>query len=385
MAVLSADFLAELNQKVINPSFEIAKNNFMGISSTIKIGGAVAPEGGYKYRWLNQKIESDRGTVNGAILAAVTALVLDSTTNFRVGMQISVVGSEEVMFVTAVVSATGLTVTRGFGGTTAADIADNAVVVIDSVAREENSTGVDDNMFEPETAENFFQILDTQLTFSRRALAQAQIGNYNDARVQAALRMEQLMYKINNMAIKGRKANTTIGSNTHSTAGGLRYYCDQTGGNLTDHGGGALTLAGLDAMTERVVLAGGKSDTLAVNTKQARVIQGLINANYQSQRINEQITDRGALITLSSDLPILGNVNRIVIDTNLNDSELFMYDSGTLSYIPMAQGNADASGNWRSINATQPGQDGESLRIVGDWTLEAKNFKTHLHRLNNIG
>lgn len=384
MAVLSADFLATLNEKVINPAFEVARSNIIGVSRVVSDIDARSPEGGYKFSWLNQQIGAGGSTVNGAILAAVTTLVVDDGTQFRAGMTISVKNSEEVMLVTAI-SGNDLTVTRGFGGTTAADIADDAVVTIDSVGREENSLGADDNMFEPDPVENFFQTLDTQLTFSRRALAQAQIGNYNDMQMQIAERVNQLTIQKNRMLIRGRKATATIGGKTVSYTGGMNYWLEQTGGNTVDNSAATLTLAKIDELVEATVLRGGMTNTIAVNTKLARVLQGLVNANYGSQRLTESQTDRGALTQLNSDLPILGQINNIVVDTNLNDSELLMFDSSKLGFVPMAQGNANASGNWRTLDATAAGQDGESLRIVGDYGIEFKSFKTHAVRLKNIG
>jgi len=384
MAILSPEFLSELNEKIINPSFEIARSNYVGVYNTVNFGGAVAPESGNSFGWLNQKIGAGGSTINGAKLATDTTITVDDGSNFRSGMTVSVKGSEEVILVTAV-SGNDLTVTRGFGGTTAASIADDSVITIDSVAREENSLGVDDVMFEPELTRNYFQTLDTQLTFSRRALAQAQIGNYNDMQVQIAERVNQLTIQMNRMLIRGRKANATIGGKSVTYSGGMGYWLDQTGGLTVDNSAAALTLGKIDDLVEQVVLRGGKTDTIAVNTKLARVLQGVINSNYSSNRLAENLTDRGALTRLTSDLPILGQINQIVVDTNLNDSELYMYDSGMVSIIPMAQGNANASGNWRTLDATQPGQDGESIRIVGDFGIEFKSYKTHAVRLKNIG
>ena len=80
-----------------------------------------------------------------------------------------------------------------------------------------------------------------------------------------------------------------------------------------------------------------------------------------------------------------GSVTNIVIDTNLNDSELVVFDSGMISVVPMATGNAGAAGNWRTVDATQPGQDGQRTRIIGDFAMEIRQSKTHMARLYNIG
>ena len=138
MAILSADFLAELNAKVINPAFEVARTNYTGVLSRISYGVARQPESGYKLNWLNQQIGAGGNTINGAILAAATTIAVNNGSFFRAGMQVSVKNSNEVILVTAV-SGNNLTVVRGFGGTTAVNIADNAVLTIDSTGREENS------------------------------------------------------------------------------------------------------------------------------------------------------------------------------------------------------------------------------------------------------
>ena len=78
-------------------------------------------------------------------------------------------------------------------------------------------------------------------------------------------------------------------------------------------------------------------------------------------------------------------MTNIVIDTNLNDSELVIFDAGMISVVPMATGNANAAGNWRTVDATQPGQDGQRTRIIGDFAMEIRQSKTHMARLYNIG
>lgn len=385
MAVLSPDFLATLNQTVINPAFEIARTNTIGVLRTVNYAPVRRPEEGAKLSWLLQSIGAGGDTVNGAILAAATAIVVDNGKAFRAGMLVSVKNSDEVILVISVAGNT-ITVERGFGGTVAADIADNAIITIDSVGREENSLGTDDGIVEPELVFNYFQTIDTQLTFSRRALALAQEGNYNDMTVQLNERVEQLTTQMNRLLIRGTRATTTaIGGKTITYSGGLTWFLNQAGGYTVDNAAAALTEAKLDDLSEQIVLRGGATNTIAVNTRLGRVLSALVKANYSSQRLSEFQNDKGALVEISSDLPLMGTINRIIIDTNLNDDELIMYDSSKLSLVPMSNGNGKDSGNWRTIDATQNGQDGESLRIIGDFGLEFKSFKTHAARLKNIG
>jgi hypothetical protein len=297
-------------------------------------------------------------------------------------MTVSPAASEEVLLVTAV-SVNNLTVTRGFGGTTAADIASGVVITIDSVGREENSTAQNDGIFQPESVENFFQTMDTAVEFSRRALATIQFGNTNDLAFQVSERIRQLVIQMDRALVRGRKASATIAGDVVTYTGGLRYYLDQAGAIKTD-AAGALNLDKINAINAEIVARGGTANTIAVGIKQARVLTALVAANYSSQRLSEFTADEGGLISLPSDLPLVGNVNRIVIDTNLADDELIIMDSSMLSVVPMASGNAEANGAWRTVDATQNGQDGQRTRIIGDFAMEIRQSKTHMGRLYGL-
>ena len=384
MPITSADLAALLNDKVINDAFMIARSNRTGILSTIGIGAPRQAYDGYKMGWLDMRVDATSSTTTAQALAAATTIAVADGTKFRAGMTASPAASDEVVLITAV-SGNNLTVVRGFGGTTAADIASGAVLTIDSVGREENSTAQNDGIFQPDPLENYFQTMDTAVEFSRRALATLQFGNTNDLTFQVAERIKQLATQLDRALVRGRKATATVGSNTVTYTGGLRYFLDQAGAIKTDNSAAALTLDAINALNAEIVARGGSANTIAVGIKQARKLSALVAANYDSQRLAEWQADAGSVLTLPSDLPLVGSVNRIVIDTNLNDAELVIFDSGMISVVPMASGNAVAGGNWRTVDATLPGQDGQRTRIIGDFAMEIRQSKTHMARLHNIG
>ena len=384
MPITSADLAALLNDKVINDAFEIARSNRTGILSTVAMGGARQAYDGYKMSWLDMRVDATSSTTTAQALAAATTIAVADGTKFRAGMTASPAGSDEVVLITAV-SGNNLTVVRGFGGTTAADIASGAVLTIDSVGREENSTAQNDGIFQPDPLENYFQTMDTAVEFSRRALATLQFGNTNDLTFQLSERIKQLTTQLDRALVRGRKATATVGANTVTYTGGLRYFLDQPGAIKTNNSAAELTLDAINAINAEIVARGGTANTIAVGIKQARKLSALVSANYNSQRLADWSADAGSVLTLPSDLPLVGNVNRIVIDTNLNDSELVVFDSGMISVVPMATGNASAAGNWRTVDATLPGQDGQRTRIIGDFAMEIRQSKTHMARLYNIG
>lgn len=382
MPVLSPDLSALLNDKVINEAFEIARSNRTGILQVVSMGGPRQAYDGYKMGWLDFRIDATSSALTAALTDIATTVPVADGGKFRAGMTVSASTGNEVMLVTAV-SGNNLTVTRGFGGTTAAALPSGAVLTIDSVGREENSLAENDGIFQPDPVENFFQTMDTAVEFSRRALATIQFGGTNDLAFQISERIRQLTIQMDRALVRGRRATATIGGKTVTYTGGLRFYLDQAGAINTD-GAGALDLDKINVINAEIVSRGGTANTIAVGIKQARVLSALVSANYSSSRLGEWTADEGSLLTLPSDLPLVGNVNRIVVDTNLADSELVIFDSSMVSVVPMAANNAEASGAWRTVDATQNGQDGQRTRVIGDFAMEVRQSKTHMGRLYGL-
>lgn len=378
----SVDLSALLNHEVINEAFEIARSNRTGILQVVGMGAARQAFDGYKMGWLDMRVDATNSPTTALAAVGATTIAVADGTKFRAGMTLSPTGSDEVLLVTAV-SGNNLTVSRGFGGTTAAEIASGTVLTIDSVGREENSTAQNDGIFQPDPVQNFFQTMDTAVEFSRRALATMQYGSTNDLAFQVSERIRQLTIQMDRALVRGRKATATVGGETVTYTGGLRYFLDEAGAINTD-GAGALDLDKINAINAEIVSRGGTANTIAVGIKQARKLSALVSANYSSDRLQNWVADEGGLMTLPSDLPLVGNVNRIVVDTNLADSELVIFDSSKISVVPMASNNADASGAWRTLDATQPGQDGQRTRIIGDFAMEIRQSKTHMGRLYGL-
>jgi uncharacterized protein YfiM (DUF2279 family) len=386
LPVTSGLLAAALNDKVINEAFEIARSNRIGILSSVMMGQPRQAYDGHKMSWLDMRVDATAAATSAAVLVGATTIPVATGegNKFRAGMTLSPTGSQEVILVTAV-SGDNLTVVRGFGGTTAAALTSGQVLTIDSVGREENSLSAVDGIFQPDTVENFFQTMDTALDFSRRALSTLQFGNTNDLTFQTAERVRQLAIQLNRALVRGRRATATIGGKDVTYTGGMRFYLDQAGAIKTDNSAAVLTLDQINAVNAEIIARGGTSNTIAVGIKQARKLSALVSANYDSQRLADWQADAGSVLTLPSDLPLIGNVNRIVVDTNLADDELMIFDSGMISVVPMNANNAADSGAWRTLDATQKGQDGESVRVIGDFAVEFRQSKTHAARLFNIG
>lgn len=380
--ITSGSLAAALNAKVIQEQFDIVRPDINGLLALASFGMPVRPEEGHKITWLDMSVGADSLTVDGTIAAGVTALVVTDGSKARVGMALNY--EDEVLVVTAVAGNT-LTVLRGQGGTAAATITDGDLISIESVGREENSQAETDGIYQPEDVDNLFQTMDTGVEMSRHALATLQHGNTNDLAFQVNERMRQLAIQMNKALMRGRKMTVPIGGKNRTYTGGLGFFFDQAGANSVDHAGVALSLAAITALQAEMVVRGGGSNTsLVVGVRLARQLQALVNAEYGSQRLSDFISDQGGLVRLPSDLPVIGGASTIVIDTNMKDDELYLVDSSRLMVVPMANGNANESGAWRTMDATLPGQDGQKVRVIGDFAMEIRDSKTHHARLTNI-
>jgi len=379
--ITSGSLLAALDHKIIQEQFEIVRPTINGLVALASFGSAVAPYEGSKISWLDMSVGADSDVTTAESLAADVTIDVSDGTLFRSGM---VVNAGEEILVVESVSVNELTVQRGVGGTIAADIASGDTLSIESVGREENSLAATDGIYQPDDVENFFQTMDTAVDMSRRALATLQHGNTNDLAFQVNERTRQLLIQMDKILIRGRKMSLTIAGKPVTYTGGLAWFFDQAGANTVDHSAAALTLNAVNALNAEIKARGGQADSLVVGIKQARALQVLVNATYGSQRLADFVSDQGGLTTLPSDLPQIGGVNKIVIDTNLKDSELYLVDSSRMKIVPMAQGNSMDAGSWRTMDATAPGQDGQKVRILGDFAMELRDTKTHFARLTNI-
>ncbi|CAH9015353.1 major capsid protein [Vibrio phage 137E35-1] len=377
--------LAALNHKVISEAFEIARSNRTGLLQVVGMSTEYATVyDGYKMGWLDMRVDATSSALTGDITDSATTIPVVDGNKFRTGMVVSAVGSDEVIVVDSV-TGNNLTVLRAQGGTVGEAVNSGVELLIDSVGREENSLAQNDGIYQPEDAENFFQTMDTALEFSRRALSTIQYGDTNDLNFQTSERLKQLTIQMDRALMRGRKMRVTVDGNPISYVGGIRYFLDQPGAYKVDNGAAALTLEQINNVNAELVSRGGTTNIIVCGIRLARVLNKLVGANYSSQRLSEWSNDEGAVNMLPSDLPLIGSINRIVIDTNCADDEIFILDSEMITIMPMEQNNAGESGSWRTLDATAPGQDGVKIRVIGDFSFRIRNSKTNMARLFNIG
>ena len=386
MTTLVADLLAALNAETIQESINIVRSRRPSVLGSI--AGFVAPDvmdADRKIQWLDYRIDARADAAAADFTNVATTITVADGGKFRSRMILRN-GRTGEMLVVVSVSGNTLTVQRGFnnGGTGTAGLTGD-VLYIESVAREENSLADPDAIDQPEKAYNVVQTMDGTIEFSDDALKVRQWGNTNQMALQIQNQIMQLTYQLNNALIGGVRGSFTVGGKDSYTTGGMRFFAQQSGSTNVDNSAATLTLDQINAVYETVFNKGGMVDRIAVGTALGRKLSALVKAEYNSQRLSEWQSDTGALISLPSDLPLFGGVTNIVIDNTLGANELFMYDQSRIEIVPAAANQSDADGGWKTLNATQPGQDGVSARIIGKLALRFRDSKTHLARMYNIG
>jgi len=96
------------------------------------LGDSVRETTSTHHEWLEDELLTNKDAINDDTYtdpSADTDFVVDHGSRFRIGDQIQVEASEELMFVTGI-STNTLTVVRGYAGTTPENLADNQVINI---------------------------------------------------------------------------------------------------------------------------------------------------------------------------------------------------------------------------------------------------------------
>lgn len=173
-------------------------------------------------------------TVNGAILAAVTTLVVDSTTGILAKMVLYNPTTRENIRVISVDSATQLTITRAFGRVAAANIADNEVLVVIGTAFEEGSPRPTARGLTSVYVSNFTQIFRNAWAVTdtaRASLAEMGFSNIAENRKDCALLHS---VEIESAIIFGQAKMDTTGSQPlHATQGIVDAVEQYAPGNTT--------------------------------------------------------------------------------------------------------------------------------------------------------
>ncbi len=339
-----------------------------------------------KYEWF----EYSRSRVTAATTAAYLSGAFDTTTpatialpttNLLVGDTIrfettaGVAISDLTLYITEITSASAAKAIK-VGGTDAA-LASGSIAVFKSNLLPENSKKGDARKIRvPVTKYNYFQIFDTLVENSRTIEGSdvyGDIGKIAHIRAEAFYDIQRQLTEMLCNGIRAKFNDPVTGKEVYG-AGGIAQFMV----NLTNASAAAFTQDMFDDAVELIIKGGGSANTVRCNTKQARAISALDNSKIQIN-INDAV--RGNVVTaLQAGIPVKGSrIDTIIVDTTMPEDQIDIFDINNIALIPYSNGGI------REMDATEKGQDGNSIRMLGEYTVEAKNMEQTAVRIYNLG
>jgi hypothetical protein len=323
------------------------------------------------HEWLEDTLLPNTDTIKTTPTNPLTdtTIEVNNPSRFRVGDQLKCKDSEELLLVGVVGSST-ITVTRGYGGTTAEAVAAGDTLHILGNASLEGQDA-DAARFTLRTRRgNWTQIFSKTVMVSGSELAVRHLGVADEVDFQKTKALRELLRDLENTVVNGIAPSATqIGSDTvRRTMNGLlpqlatnRFVPGQNG----FPSGGALDETKLNTALRLIwEKSNGQVDLIAVNGYQKRVISqfGAGSRSYSPQdpRYTNQIA------VYESDF----GVQRVILSRWVPRDAVVLLDSSRLQVPPLA----GRSFQYRPLAATG---DFEKGQVLGEYTLELRNESAH--------
>ncbi len=324
------------------------------------------------HEWLEDELLPNKDAINDNTYtdpAADTDFVVDHGDRFRVGDQIQVEGSEELMLVTGINSNT-LTVVRGYAGTTAEDLADNQVINILGNAALEGADKPSTRFTNRTRCGNYTQIFTATVEVSGTDMAASQLGLADEMDYQKQERLREMIRDLENTIINGGQPASNpegTGSVRRSMKSIIQHFETNV---LRDGDTGFPADDNLDEATINYLLrqiwenSNGNVDLIVVSGFQKRKINAF-TANSRSYAANDT-TFTDMINIYESDFGIC----RIVTSRWIPQDAVLLLDSSRISVLPLA-------GRSFHFKPLASGGDYECGELIGEYTLELKNEAAH--------
>ncbi|MNR93459.1 hypothetical protein D3C72_245160 [compost metagenome] len=266
-----------------------------------------------KYEWSEDNLGARWDAINNAsgYLAAATSLVVDNGTYFAPGYVVKVPRTGEVFIVTAV-STNTLTVVRGYGVTTAADLVDNDPLLIIGNANNEGAKAPEIRSTLEVPVYNYTQIFRTVVGATRTNEKSKHYGG-NDLAYQRRKKGVEHKIDMSRSFILGERKLDTTGAKPRRTTGGLLSYLTKNNYDA----GGQLTQSEFDNNISEVIFKfGSKEKLMLCSARLISVINGwalgklMINQEAKKYGLNimQYVTPHGTLNLLNESKILEGAV-----------------------------------------------------------------------------
>ena len=306
-----------------------------------------------------------------------TSFAVDHAGRFRVGDLARAEGSAEVMLVTAIDTGAGtIEVVRGYGGTTAEDLAAGDVLHLLGNAALEGDDRPASRHTTRARRTNYTQIFTAGVEVSGTELAVSQIGVADELDYQKTERLRELVRDLENCVINGRAAATNPEGNadTRRTMKGIvgflasNRFVSGSGfpaGDTIDSTDGYLSEEQINTALRRIWnQSSGKVDTIVCNGFQKRRINGFITSGRSYDAAETRYRDLVSLY--ESDF----GVCRVVLSRWVPADTVLLLDSSRIDVLPL-------SGRSFHYKPLASAGDREVGQVIGEYTVELRNENAH--------
>jgi len=324
------------------------------------------------HEWLEDELLPNKDAINDSTYtdpSTDTDFVVDNGSRFRVGDQIQVEGSEELMLVTSINSNT-LTVVRGYAGTTAEDLADNQVINILGNAALEGADKPGTRFTNRSRCGNYTQIFTATVEVSGTDMAASQLGLADEMDYQKQERLRELIRDLENTVVNGGKP-TSNPEGSDSVRRSMKGVIQHLSTNVFHTGdSGFPTGTGLDEDKINYVLrqiwesSNGNVDLIVVGGFQKRKINAF-SADSRTYGANDT-TFTDMISIYESDF----GVCRIVTTRWMPQDAALLLDSSRINVLPLAGRNF-------YFKPLASGGDYECGELIGEYTVELRNEAAH--------
>ena len=324
------------------------------------------------HEWLEDELLPNKDAVNDDTFTdpdVDTDFVVDHGSRFRVGDQIQVEGTEELMLVTTIDSNT-LTVVRGYAGTTAEDLADNQVINILGNAALEGADKPGARFTNRNRCGNYTQIFTAAVEVSGTDMAASQLGLSDEMDYQKQERLRELLRDLENTVINGgQPASSPEGSGSvRRSMKGVVQHLSTSVFHTGDSGfptGNDLDEAKINYVLRQIwENSNGNVDLIVVGGFQKRKINAFTADSRSYAAGDTTFTDM--INIYESDFGIC----RIVTTRWMPQDAALFLDSSRINVLPL-------TGRSFHFKPLASSGDYECGELIGEYTVELKNERAH--------
>ena len=360
------------------PELAVDVSDLIGIVSPYEtplldsLGDSLREARSTHHEWLEDELLPNRDSIDDDSISdpdVDTEIDVANGDRFRVGDQIQVEGSEELILVTGISTDT-LTIVRGYAGTTPEDLVDEQVVNILGNAALEGSDKPTARFSNRVRCGNYTQIFTATVEVSGTDMAASQLGLADEMDYQKQERIRELIRDLENTVVNGGQvASNPQGSDTvRRSMKGIIQHLSTNAFHTGDSGFPAGT--GLDEDKVNYVLrqiwenSNGNVDLIVAGGFQKRKVNAFC-ADSRSFTANDT-TFTNLVNVYESDF----GVCRVVTTRWLPQDAVLFLDSSRVNVLPL-------SGRSFHFKPLASGGDYECGELIGEYTLELKNEAAH--------